>query len=117
MFYEPSDFKVYYSERNMPLVFNGDASKFSGIITIENYLKWYNLYIVRPDGSVEKLQSDNTIAWLGHVPCPSDIVEFADRHGLDIDHQSMEMIVGRYYIECKDMDPETIGAEYGRLLK
>jgi hypothetical protein len=107
------NFKTYLSDRNIPLVFNGEASTFPGIITIENYLKWYNLYIVRPDGSVEKLQSDNTIAWRDHVPCPSDIVAFADRRHLDIDQQSMEMIVGRYTLEARDIDPEAIGIEYG----
>jgi len=108
------EFTTYLSERGIPLVFIeklGHAHP--GILTVENYLKWYSLYIVKGDGSVTKVEYDGTINMGDHVVNPSDLEAYAERHGYDICGQSMDMIVGRYVTVIAGNDPELVGIKNG----
>jgi len=46
--------RFYFSNRNLPLIYYGEPSE-KPVITVENYLKWYDLYLVLPTGSVERI--------------------------------------------------------------
>jgi hypothetical protein len=109
-----ASFHTYQSPRNIPLVYNNVPGTI-GTITVENYLKWYDLFIVQPDGSVTKVEP-GPIEWRGHVPTPASIMAYADKANLDVDHQAMEMIVGRYILEVIGNEPEYIGAPTRSLL-
>ena len=106
-------FEIHVSERGLPLVYveqlPTDDTK---IITVENYLKWYTLSVVSRNG-VETLQHNNEIHFNGHVPVPADVEAYAEKYGMEVDRQAMEMIVGRWNIENLNSDTEFIGAKYG----
>lgn len=48
---------TYLSDRQIPLVYN-ERPQDKPVLTVENYCKWYNLYLVMPNGEVEKLDDD-----------------------------------------------------------
>jgi len=100
------------SERGIPLVLQDIPIK--PTITVENYLKWYTLYVVFPDGSVEHLcfprfdnkedEIEGEVGFMDHVPNPKAVWKMSERLGYDIDMQSFEMIVGRWFIEVENWD-------------
>lgn len=108
----------YYSERGIPLVFHGNPpDEGSMILTVENYLKWYHIYRIMPDGSVlacavnsetvsRKMGYGGT-TWSDHVPHPQYCVWLMkwmrETFNCQVDwcSESFEMIVGRYMIEQK----------------
>lgn len=110
---EKKQYRLYFSERGLPLVYCGPPLEHP-IVTIENYCKWYHLYLVMPDGSVkiyepkkENLQKyEDEIE--GKYYCDDhnfnvEIVEqVADEEHIFSDDQSMEMIIGRYERERRD---------------
>ena len=109
-----SDYTTYKSERGIPLVYIEKSNGlYAGIITVENYKKWYSLYLVKGNGSVTKIENDGTIDIGGHVPNPSDVVAYAERYGYDICGQSMDMIMGRYTREMLNEEPDFIGVKHG----
>lgn len=93
----------YYSERSVPLVLNKKVS--IPTLTVENYCKWYNLYLVKPCGSVTPItfgdldEGSGMHAGTDHVFYPPAVQEYAKRNGYYIDECSFEMIVGRYETE------------------
>jgi hypothetical protein len=51
--------RQYFSDRNFPLVYEGEPPEHGYIIlTVENYMKWYTLYAVLPDGSAQPYWPD-----------------------------------------------------------
>lgn len=95
-----SEFKTYLSARNIPLVFIEAKSTFP-ILTVENYCKWYDVYLVQPDGKVEVVRDPEFAvnAWSDHVPRIKECLELADRLGAIWCENSLDMIVGRYQRE------------------
>jgi hypothetical protein len=105
-------FVTYLSDRSIPLVFNGEMHEsHPAVVTVENYLKWYSLFLVKPDGSVEKIAYDGSIQWADHVPNPSDIETYAEKNGYDIDREAMDMIVGRWVTEIEGREAEFVGKD------
>jgi hypothetical protein len=103
----PDIVKLFYSDRGLPLVFwaSSDVERVCPIVTIENYCKWYNLYVVMPDDTVRQLRPEEygvNDLWLDHVPNPRHLDAIADRLGMYLDPNSFEMIIGRYRLEIKD---------------
>jgi hypothetical protein len=94
--------RVYMSERGHPLVYHGSPGKVP-ILTVENYLKWYSLYLVNPDGSVEPVDFPED-GYCDHVPYPAAVEEMAADRGWVGCYESLEMIVGRYVLEFLDRD-------------
>lgn len=93
----------------MPLVYCWSEPQVP-VITVENYLKWYTIHVVMPDGSVESPDlpyGNGDLWWHDHVPSKEfcDNVVAALRAMLpkyaDVkwDPQSLEMVVGRYRLE------------------
>jgi hypothetical protein len=106
------DKEVILSERNIPLVYQFNESFSEPVLTVENYCKWYNLYIVNPDKSVNKVDFDalhnftpkKESSYRDHVPNPKAVKCYADKYSYHLDEQSYEMMVGRWMIECTGTD-------------
>jgi hypothetical protein len=97
----------FYSERGMPLVTQSlylleynEESK--GMITVENYDKWYHMYIIRPDGKVEKVdwkdyvESRVGLTWIDHVISPECFHLTAKKLGLEYDDMTFAMVCERF---------------------
>jgi hypothetical protein len=99
----------YKSDRGIPLVYLGPppAPLEPGILTVENYLKWYEIYVVLPSGLVSPLpmgvldryhkECHGATAWRDHVPHPDYCwwIPEAYPDQYDWDSQSLDMVVGR----------------------
>ena len=93
------------SNRNMSLIYRGGMSY--EILTIENYHKWYDIYIVSPSNHVYTLckshaqrynnENPGNVAWREHVPTP-DFCKWLERNTDFVwDDDSLDMIYGRWY--------------------
>jgi hypothetical protein len=100
------------SERGISLVYQGlQASLKHKILTVESYIKWYDIYTVDPQGNVEVLPYKyieaydaafpEQSAWADHIPslqfCKFLVTQYQDEFEWDI--PSYEMIVGRMMVE------------------
>jgi hypothetical protein len=112
--------RIILSDRNIPLVyqFNEDISE--PVLTVENYTKWYDLYLVNHDRSVNKVGFDalhnftpkDESPYSDHVPNPKAVKCYADKYSYHLDEQSFEMMTGRWVIDCDksigtELDPRT----------
>jgi len=100
------------SKRGFPLVYGG-APASAPILTVENYPKWYGLFLVHPDGAVQEVDfgvlhkfSDKAgqPPYVDHVPNAKLIPALAESRGWILDPCSYEMMVGRW--ECEIVSPE-----------
>lgn len=96
---------IYLSDRKLPLVFTGVA-ELRPVLTVENYCKWYTLWLVGTDGSVTEVEFPDPPGFQDsychdHVPNPEAVALFANQQDYDVDDQSMEMIIGRWEREAK----------------
>ena len=97
-----SNYTTYFSDRGIPLVFNRVLdSTGTPVLTVENYLKWYTLYLINPDASVVSICFPDN-GYCDHVPYPSAVEILAEENGWYLCEESMAMIVGRYYMEFKN---------------
>lgn len=102
-------YRMFFSDRGLPLVLC-QAPVFMPTLTVENYCKWYRLYLVHPDGRVAPVDfpewaegvDDGQAAYVDHVPNPNAVVAWANRSGYAVDSQSHEMMVGRWEMEVMD---------------
>lgn len=108
----PANFRQYFSERGHPLLFVGEPCSVP-VITAENYTKWYNLYIVMPDGSVQQVESGDILEiddrkvgclWVDHHFHPRLFYRLAEKLGGTIDERAVEVAAGRWMIEREDDD-------------
>jgi hypothetical protein len=106
------------SDRNMPLVWSTTHDPGDITLTVENYCKWYSLFLVHPDGRVEQIpfpgegycKSDES-PYADHVPNPVVVQRFAERHGYVIDERAFEVMVGRWHLEAKHEDETIYGGD------
>ena len=102
--------RTYFSPRGMPLVFHsiletGDTP----VLTVENYCKWYQLFVVDVDGSVTPVDFPDGVvdaragesAFCDHVPAPVACQRMAVRLGCLWDEDSLDMISGRWAREVE----------------
>lgn len=98
---------THLSDRNIPLVYNEFSERC--ILTIENYIKWYDIYIVSGH-EVKKLPSkyankylkedENRWAWGDHIPSPWFCKWLTESHSeLEWDYCSYQLVVGRWICE------------------
>lgn len=96
--------RLYYSERHIPLVYV-DQPGDKPIVTVENYMKWYNLYEILPSGAVRcaNFHDDDTWnhevdgpIWSDHVPNPKAVEQFAAYYNYILDENALDMIRGRW---------------------
>ena len=99
-----------YSDRGHLLVWTGNADH--QIVTVELYEKWYDLYLVAPDGTVTEVsfgdledprycEGDQT-AVSDHVPNPVVVAAYAQANEYDVDNLAIELIVGRWEISIEE---------------
>jgi hypothetical protein len=106
--------RTYISPYGNPLVYTGEPGE-RPILTCENYCKWYALFAVLPDGTIDRVDfpgqddrfPDSEITpgvsgFCDHVPNPDEVLRMAEKLGWDVDTQAHEMIVGRWAIEYLD---------------
>jgi hypothetical protein len=96
---------TFQSPRGIPLV--AQAPGRIGVLTVENYLKWYTLYLIQPDGSVEPVPFPEE-GHTDHVPHPDAVAALAEEKGWIVCSESMEMIIGRYMQEVQHYEPEDL---------
>lgn len=101
--------RTYLSNRDMPLLYVGDQPQVP-VLTVENYCKWYKLFLVHPDGSVEPVpfpmdcEQTGGTGFVDHVPHPRAFVEEAHRRDAMPHAAALEMITGRWVLEVRDDD-------------
>ena len=103
----------FVSERGAELFCDGVADR--PVITVENYLKWYDLYVIHPEGRVEVLEDhlsaeDDFISEYGesaygdHVFNPRFVLFLARRNGMDVSSGALEALIGRWQLEHDNVD-------------
>ncbi len=97
---------VYLSDREIPLVYNGEPPpKGKKILTVENYMKWYDVYVIDSNGEAFKFDAPgNLIELWDHIPVPGQLEALEDTKDTDgdvllIDSEAMDMITGRFLRE------------------
>lgn len=105
---EHRDTRQYMSDRLIPLLYWGPPPE-EPTLTMECYDKWYDLYLVKPDGSVKKIDwsileefagSHETARW-DHVP-NADVVEKLCKYYEWVFHElAHEMMIGRFEREVQ----------------
>jgi hypothetical protein len=98
---------VFESDRGFPLVCQ-DAHPMKAILTVENYCKWYCLYLITSWGSVESVDFP-VDGYCDHVPYPAAVARMAEEHDWIVDDQSMEIMVGRYVLEVLGKSIDSMG--------
>lgn len=101
---------MYRSPRGHLLAYF-DATATMPVIAIELYLKWYELFVIMPDGTVEPFQFvrlDELSGKMGmspyvdHTPNPLVIARWAVENDYFVSELSMELIIGRWEREGKN---------------
>lgn len=99
---------IWKSDRGLPLVYCGDIPTHP-TLTVENYVKWYTLFVIYPDGQVESVVMVDhpgfKTSWHNHVPNPKACEVYADEMGWEWDETSLDMIYGRFAREVVEMEP------------
>jgi hypothetical protein len=101
---EPSN-PLYFSERGFPLITQfiydyDDNSK--GMLTVENYDKWYKLYMITRDGEVKPVKHEDNVesslglTWVDHAVSPESFHLTAKKLGLDYDDRTFAMVCERF---------------------
>ena len=96
---------IRFSERGIPLIYMYGADKELPILTAELYCKWYTLYLINPDGSIEKYDPynvDDNIRVADNLWHPDDIREFVENNNLLMDELFYEILVGRWVTEVEE---------------
>jgi len=89
---------AYFSERGIPLVYWGQPPN-KPTITVENYMKWYTLYVIKPNGEVTQLNThdyDFDGGWGDHIPHPQLVLDVAKKLDMEVDDNALDMVAGRY---------------------
>lgn len=102
---------LYYSERGFPLItqYIEDDENVRGMLTVENYVKWYRMYIIRPDGTVEgrvntACDHGEDKSWIDHAVIPYAFHETARNLGLVYDDITFAMVCERFVSDVLDGD-------------
>lgn len=95
----------YLSDRGKMLV-HQQAYEGTPIVTVENYEKWYSLFLIQPDGTVEKIPSQILLDamtinrwWIDHSFHPSLLLAVAKHYGGEVPDTTLEMVAGRWVLE------------------
>lgn len=95
------DAKCFVSDRDLPLVLRSSTSMYP-IVTVEDYVKWYDLYIVDGDTVCKSydMKDDRAFAhdvdWVDHAPEPASVVRACKKHGMKLDYCSYVAICCRW---------------------
>ena len=98
--------KLYYSPRGIPLMVTQTKAK--PVLCVENYCKWYDLFLVHPDGHVTVVPSEITgvgfdHGWrVDHNIHPKLLGFLAHQNDWIVCSQSEELVAGRWSIEITE---------------
>lgn len=106
---------IWFSDRGLPLSYNGKQLEVP-VVTLEVYCKWYEIYIINPNGEVVKAHDEymdeyydacnsNYIAgaaYVDHVFNPDLLHVFAKEIGGCVCTEALEMCIGRWEREVLD---------------
>jgi hypothetical protein len=103
------DIRVYHSNRGFPLLYMGLPLEVP-VVTMENYTKWYRIYMVMPDGSVEDVSAliDEVMAQYpdammsDHCYHPRLLYRLAEMNKACVDERAIEVAAGRWVIEATE---------------
>lgn len=102
-----SKYHIYFSERNFPLLYVGEPLDVP-VITLENYTKWYEIYMVTSNGQVKKvpisivqevMEKYTDALWHDHHIHPRLLYRIAALIGGCVDERAIEVAAGRWMIE------------------
>jgi hypothetical protein len=102
-----SDKHLYLTPRGHALLYVNQPLDVP-VVTLENYAKWYEVYLVNPDGEVQKVDPDliNTVQnkhsdalWVDHHFHPRLLYRLAEWIGGTVDERAVEVAAGRWVIE------------------
>jgi hypothetical protein len=109
---------TYRSKRGLPLIYCGQSSRTAPVLTVEAYIKWYDLYVISPDGTVRPLNDfarrayefdhdGEAVAWSDHIPTPSFCRWLAQGHParFEFDPVALDVIAGRWLTENRPSPP------------
>lgn len=91
------------SEHGIPLICQSN----NNVLTVENYIKWYSIYIVEyenvfvlPDSYYEEYVGlfPDRVAFSEHIPTPEFCLWLRDIKGFEWDSVSLEAIIGRWVV-------------------
>jgi len=99
-----------YSARNKPLVWRGGHPAVGGVLTMECYCKWYEMFIVHTDKILsvgfdvlaDSRFCKHELPFCDHVPNPRAVHRYAAANGYQLDNEAFEMIIGRWELEYRD---------------
>lgn len=101
------------SDRGHLLFYDGIGD--TPVLTVENCCKWYGLYVIRPSLEVVKFECDRDdeqefyklykeTAYGDHVFNPRFVVFLARRYGYELPACALEVLIGRWRLECLNED-------------
>lgn len=85
------------------------------VLTLENYTKWYNIYLVQPNGDVVEVDSGIILEvtakypdarWVDHLYHPRLLYRVAEHLGAAMCERSIEVAAGRWVIESYEFEDE-----------
>lgn len=81
------------------------------VLTVENYMKWYEFWLVHYNGRIEPLDFGElqqmahemrVSPYCDHVPNPDVVVAWAKKMNFHLDPGALEAIIGRWELEYKE---------------
>lgn len=104
------------STRNILLTWQGGNLGYP-IICLELYTKWYDVYVVQVDGSIETVPSDLFLdlasrgaesVVIDHDYHPNFLQRVADHYGGQVCELSKELAMGRWFLTYNNTGPEVM---------
>jgi len=106
--------RTYMSPRGHVLLFTGDPLDVP-VVTLESYEKWYEMFVVKPDGTVEAVdvrileeaqEKDSKAAWIDHDFHPRLLYRVAEILRGCTHDVAVEVAAGRWVIAHWKTDGE-----------
>jgi hypothetical protein len=98
-------YNQYFTDDGVLLAYFGEPKEVP-ILTISFSHKWYNMYLVNPDGSVsvaEPSDDKRLNTWhSSHVPIPGRVEQYADHMGYELCDNAFDLIMGRWMLRSKE---------------
>ncbi len=113
--------KTRFSKNGHSLTYTDHNPIGKPVVTVENYMKWYGLWLVMPDGYVVEVAFPDegrydTLGppYLDHAPNPKHVMAWCARMSYRLDERALEMMIGRWAREYDnwpgtDNPCETVG--------
>jgi hypothetical protein len=96
---------IYFSTRGNPLAFTGRPGP-RPVLTVELEEKWYSLFLVKSDCTVEEIPFPDCMdyathgsPYVDHAPSPFHVAQWAKDKDIHLDDVSLELIIGRWELE------------------